>query len=310
MNRREFIKRCVALGTAAGTCYFFGGWQRLAAQAQNNSMQSPPAVDLVAIRGGEAAAMFDQGIKELGGMTSFIKRGQTVVIKPNIGWDTPPEQGATTNPALVRRVIEHCFQAGARKVYVFDHTCNFWEACYKTSGIERASKDAGALVAPAHKESYYQMVSIPGAKTLKTAKVHELVLESDVFINIPILKHHGSTTVTSALKNLMGIVWDRWEFHSTNLHRCIAEFALYRKPDLNIVDAYTVMMNYGPRGSSGANLLLKKMQVISRDIVAADSTAAKIWGIEPANIAYISQAHTLGLGVMNIDALSIQRITL
>ncbi|MEZ5012470.1 MAG: DUF362 domain-containing protein [Bacteroidales bacterium] len=88
--------------------------------------------------------MFDKGISALGGMSNFVKKGQSVVIKPNIGWDVVPEKAANTNPALIKRIVEHCFTAGAREVYVFDNTCDDWVKCYKTSMIEKLAKDAGA----------------------------------------------------------------------------------------------------------------------------------------------------------------------
>ena len=66
-----------------------------------------------------------------------------------------------------------------------------------------------AKIVPANSESYYQEVAIPNGKKLTTAKVHEMVLDCDVFINVPILKHHSSTRITGALKNMMGVVWDR-----------------------------------------------------------------------------------------------------
>ena len=94
--------------------------------------------DLVAIMGGEPAAMFDIGIQALGGIGSFVSKGQKVLVKPNIGWDVIPEKGANTNPALVKRVVEHCFKAGAKEVYVFDNTCDNWIKCYENSGIQRA----------------------------------------------------------------------------------------------------------------------------------------------------------------------------
>src|SRR5690606_37119210 len=135
--------------------------------------------------------------------------------------------------------------AGAKDVFVFDNTCDNWVKCYANSGIERAAKDAGAKVVGGNTENYYQLVTVNGV-SLKTAKVHELVLSSDVFINVPILKHHSSTRITVSMKNLMGVVWDRGYWHRNNLHQCIADFAAFKKPDLNVVDAYAVMMRNGP----------------------------------------------------------------
>ncbi|MFC2097934.1 DUF362 domain-containing protein [Bacteroidota bacterium] len=267
----------------------------------------PEDYDLVAIKGGEAVDMFDKGIASLGGMRKFVKKNQTVVVKPNIGWDVVPEKGANTNPHLVKRIIEHCFNAGAKEVYVFDHTCDKWDKCYQNSGIEKAAKEAGAKVVPGNSESHYQEVEINGKK-LKTDKVHELILDSDVFINVPVLKSHSSAKITVCLKNLMGINWDRRFWHKNDLHQCIADFASYRKPDLNIVDAYRVMTNNGPRGVSIEDISVMKSQIISTDMVAADAAATKIFGLEPADIGYIQHAADNNIGEMDLTKLNIKRI--
>jgi uncharacterized protein (DUF362 family) len=254
--------------------------------------------------------MFDKGIQSLGGMKSFIKKGQTGVVKPNIGWDAIPERAANTNPILIKRIIQHCFEAGAKDVYVFDHTCDNWKRCYSNSGIETAVKDAGGKVVSGESESYYQQVSLKSGKKLTNTKVHELILESDVFINVPILKHHSGADLTISMKNLMGIVWDRGYWHRSDLHQCIADFATYRKPDLNIVDAYFVMKRNGPRGVSKEDVLTLKSQIISSDIVAADAAAAKLFNSEPDEIDHIRIAHEMKIGNMNLDQLNINRIKL
>jgi len=302
MKRRHFLIKSLQAGAiTAATASAFDIPNLFA-----NTLPSSP--DLVAVKGGMPDVMFDKAIAELGGLSKFVKKGQTVVIKPNIGWDVVPENAGNTNPLLVKRIIEHCFNAGAKSVYVFDHTCDNWTSCYKTSGIERYASDAGAKVVSGANESYYQEVTIPGAKKLKEAKVHELILESDVFINVPILKDHSSSRMTSAMKNLMGVVWDRGEWHRNDLHQSITDFSAYRKPDLNIIDAYLVMKRNGPRGVSREDVVEMKSLMISTDIVAADAAAAKLFGLEPADIRYIKLAHDAKLGRMDLDKLSIKRI--
>lgn len=109
-------------------------------------------------------------------------------MKPNIGWDKVPELAGNTNPKLVAEIVKQCFAAGAKEVTVFDHTCDDWQKCYKNSGIEAVAKAAGAKVMPAHLESYYKPVDLPSGKKMKKAKVHEAILNCDVWINVPILK--------------------------------------------------------------------------------------------------------------------------
>ncbi len=306
MKRRTFIKKGLGAGVAAGAILSFGGFENI--HAYRN--RAADKFDLVAIKGGEPDVMFDKGIESLGGMKSFVSPNQTVVIKPNIGWDVVPERAANTNPVLIKRIIEHCLNAGAKEVYVFDHTCDNWNRCYSNSGIEKAVGDAGGKLVPGNSESYYQQIAVPRGKRLKESKVHELILESDVFINVPVLKNHSSTEVTISMKNLMGIVWDRGYWHRNDLHQCIADFVTARKPDLNIVDAYYVMKRNGPRGVSKSDVLTMKSQIISRDIVAADAAAVKFYGKDPDSIGHIKIAHDMKIGNKNLNELSINRITI
>ncbi len=289
---------------AAGAALSLGGYDKLWAAAP-----LVPKYDLVAVMGGAPDAMFDLGIQELGGMGTFITKGQKVLIKPNIGWDVIPELAANTNPLLVKRIVEHCFRAGAKEVYVFDHTCDNWVSCYKNSGIEKAAKSAGAKVVPGNSESYYQNIEIPEGIKLKSAKVHEIFLETDVFINVPVLKDHSSTRMTACLKNNMGLVWDRGYWHSNDLHQCIADFALYeKKPVLNIIDCYNVMVKNGPQGVSIEDIVAMKALIITPDGVAGDAAAAKYLGVPVEKIDYIGIAHKMGIGNKNLEALNIKKI--
>jgi uncharacterized protein (DUF362 family) len=182
-ERREFLKKSLATGVALGGSLLLGTYGQLHAKAAASGTP-----DLVAVKNGEPDGMFKQAITMMGGMKKFVKKGQIVVVKPNIGFARAPEIGATTNPLLVKSIVEHCFGAGAKKVYVFDNVASssygIAQNCYKKSGIGEAAKSAGALVAPGHDEKYYQKMTIPGAKALVSTEVHELVLEADVFINV------------------------------------------------------------------------------------------------------------------------------
>ena len=303
MKRREFVYKGIQAGILTTASLTFGNIPNLLAS-------TPQKYDLVAIKGGEPGSMFDKAMKSLGGMNAFVKKGDRVVVKPNIGWDVIPERAANTNPVLVKRIVEHCIESGASEVYVFDHTCDDWKRCYSNSGIERAVKEAGGKIVPGNSERYYQEVVVEKGKRLKKSKVHELILECDVFINVPVLKSHSSADLTISMKNLMGIVWDRRFWHSNDLHQCIADFTSYRKPDLNVVDAYNIMMKNGPRGVSQSDVYMMKSQIISTDIVAADAAAAKLFGKEPENIEHIKMASDMNLGEIDLSKLNINRIIL
>jgi uncharacterized protein (DUF362 family) len=305
MDRRDFLKTAFNFSIMTGVAIVAGEKIAFGAQA------ATAMPDLVAVKGGQPDVMFDAAVNALGGMKKFVKKGQSVLVKPNIGWDVAPEYGANTNPRLVYRIIKSAFEAGAKKVSVFDHTCDSWEECYRNSGIEAAVKSAGGTMVPGSQKEYYRDVDVPGGVSLKKARVHELVINSDVFINVPVLKSHGSAGLTIAMKNLMGVVWDRGSWHATNLHQRIADFAAYRKPDLTIVDAYRVMMSHGPKGIQSLEDVAKMGSLLaSRDMVAADAAAAKLFGQTPKDVRYIRLAAEKGLGRMDIENLNIKKIYL
>ncbi|MDR0901453.1 MAG: DUF362 domain-containing protein [Opitutaceae bacterium] len=303
-TRRDFLKNGFAVG-AAFSLADLGGLFSATARADAPAGGAPK---LVAIRDGDRASMLDRAINELGGMSAFVRPGQSVVIKPNIGWDTPPERSANTHPDVVRRLVQLCLAAGASSVSVFDHTCDLWERAYENSGVAQAVKDAGGKIVPGHDKSYYREVTIPGAEKLKTVLVHSLILDSDVFINAPVLKHHGGATMTACMKNLMGAIWDRPFYHKNNLHQCITDFLRFKKPDLNVLDAYAPMMRNGPKGKSVEDLIHTKTLLASADIVAIDAAASKILGHAEAGIEHVRLGAAAGIGIGELAKVNIQRI--
>lgn len=283
MDRRDFLKT-VAITGAALTIQHSEAMEVLT-QTINKANGANP--DLVAVMGGEPEAMFRRAISELGGMKQFVKPGQKVVVKPNIGWDKVPELAGNTNPKLVAEIVKQCFAAGA--------------------------KAAGAKVMPAHLESYYKPVDLPSGKKMKKAKVHEAILNCDVWINVPILKNHGGANLTISMKNHMGIVWDRGFFHQNDLQQCIADICtLQKKAALNVVDAYRIMKTNGPRGRSASDVVLAKGLFISPDIVAVDTAAAKFFNqvreMPLDTVGHLAKGEALKVGTMNLDKLNVKRI--
>lgn len=311
MKRRDFLKSAAVVGIAS----IFKPGTLAASTTAASKISIQTGVDMVAVMGGEPEIMLIKAMKELGGIGKYVKKGQKVVIKPNIGWDKKPEMAANTNPELVGALIKLCKSAGAAEVLVFDHTCQDWQKCYTNSGIKAAVEKAGGKMVPGNDESYYREVQVPKGVQLKTAKIHKAILDCDVWFNVPVLKHHGGAKNSISMKNLMGIVWDRQFFHSNDLHQCIADSAtIYKKPALNIVDAYRIMKSNGPQGKTEADAVTLKSLIISPDFVAADTAAMKMFAqVQPTNIAdvrYIAMAEKLKVGTQHLDKLNVKRIKL
>lgn len=308
MKRRDFFKSAAIVGLAS-----FFKTNAFGSVISGKSMAVHSEPDLVAVMGGEPEAMLVRALNEFGGIKTFVKKGQKVVIKPNIGWDRKPELAANTNPNLISALVKLCKSAGASEVVVFDHTCQDWKKCYTNSGIEKAVTEAGGKMVPANDESYYREAEFPRGVNLKKAKVHQSLLDCDVWFNVPILKNHGGAKNSISMKNLMGIVWDRGFFHSHDLHQCIADAATFhKKPALNIVDAYRIMKSNGPQGKSEADVVKLKSLIVSSDFVAADTASMKLFSqVQPTDIndvRHIGLAEKAHVGTMNLEKLNVKRI--
>ncbi|MBQ9372541.1 MAG: DUF362 domain-containing protein [Thermoguttaceae bacterium] len=310
MTRHEFLK-AVAFGGLSTTLATLG---EISLLAQEGAAKGKP-VDLVALLGGEPAPMFEKGIDALGGIERFVKKGDRVTIKPNICWDRRPELAVSTNPELIGAIVRACKDAGAQEVVVFDNTCGNWRACYELSGIEEATKKAGGVMAQGNEQRYYREVALPKGVVLKSALVHQAILDCDVWFNVPILKNHGGAKMTIAMKNLMGIVWDRREFHRKGLDQCIADIGTIDKPaTLNIVDAYRIMKTNGPRGLNESDVELAKALIMSTDPVAVDVASTKFFNqfveMPLSNVKYLDMGEKLQLGTTNLDNLVQERVRL
>lgn len=311
MKRREFIQTGALAGVALSSLNF----SKLEAALNSSEMLVQAAPDLVAVMGGEPEVMLDKALEALGGISRFVRRGQKIVIKPNVGWDRAPELAANTNPKLIGALVKKCLAAGASKVSVFDHTCDTWQKCYTSSGIEAAVKAAGGIMLPGHEEKYYKEVSLPKGVSLKTTRIHEALLDADAWINVPVLKNHGGAKMSISMKNYMGIVWDRRYFHANDLQQCIADICTWqKKPVLNIVDAYRVMRQNGPQGKSENDVSVLKTLIASPDIVAVDTAAVQFFNqVEKMDIkavGHIGKGESVKLGTTQLSKLNIKRIKL
>ena len=104
------------------------------------------AHDLVVAKDDDPSAMTRKAIEAMGGMSKFVRKGDTVVLKPNMSWDRAPEYAANTNPEVVATLVMLCYEAGAKRVNMFDRSCNSAQRCYVSSGVEKAASAKGAKV--------------------------------------------------------------------------------------------------------------------------------------------------------------------
>ena len=246
-------------------------------------------------------------IAALGGMKRFVRSGDVVVVKPNMGWDRSSEQAANTNPLVVRAVVEEALRAGAKKVKVFDRTCNDERRCYVNSGIAGALKGMKNVELKYIENERFRKVAING-KALSEWELYGEALSADVFINVPVAKHHSLTKLTLGLKNVMGVMGgNRGSIHK-NIDNALADVNSVLKSHLVVVDATRVLTAHGPQGGNLSDVKVLNKVIASSDIVAADAYATTLFGFKPEEIAVTVAAHKRGLGEMNLNKVKIVRV--
>jgi uncharacterized protein (DUF362 family) len=264
--------------------------------------------DLAVARSGKAEELARQALAALGGMQRFVPQGAKVVVKPNIcvAYHTY-EYAATTNPWVVGAIVKMCYEAGASRVTVMDYPFGgSAEEAYTRSGIaEQVAAAGGEMVTMSRLK--FTTKDIPAGKDLRQARVYSDALDADVLIDVPIAKQHDLAKLTLGIKNLMGLIRDRGEIHQ-NLGQRLADLTSLVQPDLTIVDAVRVLMANGPTGGDLGDVKEMNTVIASSDIVAADSYATTLFGMQPDDIGYIRLASQMGLGRFNLKELRIEEI--
>jgi uncharacterized protein (DUF362 family) len=304
MNRRDWLKWAGLAGMVVLTgCKGSAAIKSSSTPAKPSLAVKDKGIVTVASTG-SPREMVINALKPLGGIEKFVKKGTFVVIKPNIGWQRTPEQAANTNPEVVATVVELCKKAGASRVLVIEHTCDEpSQLVFDISGIEKAVKAAGGEIIAANQEGMYEDIQIPMGKALKSAKVISEIRRADCFINIPVAKDHGSAKLTIGMKNMMGTVWDRGNWHRSGLHQSIADYSTVIRADLTIVDAIKIMTAGGPKGPGP---LKNTNQILaSVDPVAIDAYTTTLFDLKPEDIDYIMKAKDHGLGEADLKLIKV-----
>lgn len=293
MDRRTFIK---TVTTGVIGAQFIDPTDLFANPATGSSVMS-------VVTGSDPAAITTAAVDAIGGMSKFVSKGDVVVVKPNIGWDRTPEQAANTDPVVVATLITLAFQSGAKKVKVFDNTCNTERRCYERSGIAEAARGAGADVFFTE-ERKYKKVDLKGEK-LKEWPVYRDALEADKIINVPVAKHHTLAKLTLSMKNFMGLIGGRRNLLHQKLDVNIVDLTAFFKPTLTVLDAVRILTANGPQGGNLRDVETLNTVLASTDPVAIDAYGATLFDMTGDDLGYVRVAYERGLGEMDLSKVDI-----
>jgi uncharacterized protein (DUF362 family) len=246
------------------------------------------------VKGEEARTMVAEAVGLVGGMEKFVRKGSTVLIKPNLGF--PPPQGKkacelTTEPAVVQSLIALARAAGAKKVLVGDGPVPGISSrfMFNITGMEKAVTEAGGEVRFFDEEPYATK-EVPGGIVLRKANLPRAVLEADIIINAAKMKTHPLNKVTLGFKNLVGLhrkeerpAWHRmpqFAYYLVDLAKCL-------KPALTVIDAIVAMEGRGPVVGDRVDMGLI---ICGEEMLSVETVASALMGFDPAEIPSIAVA--------------------
>ena len=308
VTRRDFLK---LLGAVAVT---LPAWSLAGRHAHAGETNARPKKgikgdhDLVVAEGDDPYATTVKAVEAMGGMGRFVRKGATVVIKPNIAWDRTPEQAGNTHPEVVAALVDLCLGAGAGRVNVFDVTCNDARRCYDNSGIKEAAEAHGASV---YITNEWDVVKARFAyeSPMEGWPIVRDALACDTFINVPVLKHHGLTRLTIAMKNLMGVcTGSRGTIHQ-GIGRKLVDLTDFISPELTVVDATRVLLRNGPQGGNLEDVARRDTVLASTDSVLADTFACSLVDVDPDELPNLVEARARGYGRPDPAKADIMRLT-
>jgi uncharacterized protein (DUF362 family) len=297
MDRRKFLKTA-AIGSIGLSLPTLDPFTTLAAPA-------PP--DLAVAHGPSPEKLVRAAVEALGGIKRFISRGDVVVVKPNIGWDRVPEQAGNTNPVVVAAMVKLCYEAGAKKVKVFDRPVNDPRRCYVQSGIESAARAVDADVFHVDDRKFKE-TEINGI-ALKSWPLYSEIFEADKVINVPIAKHHGLAKLTLSMKNWMGMMGGSRRMIHQKLDESLVDLAMKAKPCLTILDAVRILTANGPQGGDLNDVKKLDTIIAGVDQVAIDAYGATLFGMKGSDLGYVRIAAEHKFGVMDLSRLKIRKIS-
>ncbi|MHC4666505.1 MAG: DUF362 domain-containing protein [Planctomycetota bacterium] len=315
LRRREFLSRAskagisiAAAGTVSYLLYDRKGPKPISEVQQLVTLPrfSVPArigQTMSIVTGADRIRTVDKAIELLGGMQRFVKSGETVAIKPNVAFASPPMLGATTNPELVAELVRLCYKAGARKVIVADNPINDPASCFTLSGIGKAASQARAeVLLPT--DGMFKHTTLDKGKRIKNWPIFfEPFNNVDKLIGVAPLKHHQRAGASMTMKNWYGLLGGRRDIFHQDINTIIAELSMMVKPTLVILDGTEVMMTNGPTGGSVSDLRRAHTLIASCDQVAADAYGCTLLGLKPRDLPYLAKAQAAGSGTTDYESL-------
>lgn len=313
ITRREFISRAAGLAVACEI-------GRRVGPADASATDAWPTVAVAkGTNADTAAAILKTALDAIGGIGRFVKPGQTVAIKPNATWAYPPGTASSTDPDLLRALIQMVRDAGAKRIIVLDRS-TLWPTAeaLQISGLGKVMDEMGVekivpegYLAPA---AICTMVEFPKAKVPEFRKMAMLkaAVEADVRINMAVAKSHLVTKYTMCLKHMMGFMQQPNALH-VQLEQGIADLNTESaiQAHLHILEAIRVRLPVGAARQAGGDdneiTNPRRVKRLNEIVVGTDPVLIDAYGcinyfsIKPQELTHVKFAAEAGIGEMDVE---------
>ena len=256
-----------------------------------------PSLDIA--HGTEHEKTIRAAMTALGGMDRFIKKGDVVMIKPNVAFDRPPALAATTHPDALRAVAKLCFEAGAHKVVVADNPINSPTGCFLKSGLTAVASEMNLdLMYP--ETNSFAPLSLTGEILKEWTFFNTPFKQATKVIGLAPCKDHNLCHASMTTKNWYGLLGGRRNQFHQHIHSIVSDFALMMKPTLVILDGMNVLMSNGPTGGRLSDVKPMNTIVAGTDMIAVDAYGySHLLERDIAELTYLHKAQDRGLGNIN-----------
>jgi uncharacterized protein (DUF362 family) len=315
LNRRQFLERVSKAGISVAAAAAAGFWfyDPKGPAASDTRKGSPVQFDfsvkglkpkMSIVEGEDRTATLGMALKGLGGIETFIRKGDRVLLKVNAAFASPPMLSATTHPDLVIEMAKLCYGAEAASVVVTDNPINDPASCFTLTGIEAAARQAGAQVILPRNDLFKSM-SLKNGKLIRNWPVlYKPLSNITKVIGMAPVKDHHRSGASMTMKNWYGLLGGRRNIFHQDVNGIITELALMVKPTFVVLDGTKTMMRNGPTGGSLSDLKNTHTMIVSTDQVAADAFGASLLGRSLDQLPFIQMAEAADVGTADYGKLN------
>lgn len=293
VSRREFIKQGATVAAiSAATAYLMVAPENypfslkdvtgLRSQPKTKPFQLPDfrvpkeagTFDVGIGRNGNVGIKLRKALDAIGGITRYIKPGDTVLIKPNVAFDRSPILGATTNPEIIEELIRLLrVDARAQEVRVADNPIESPADCFAKSGVRLATERAGGRVYLPDSNAF-EVLNTPGATLIEQWPFFKRPFANvNKVIGVAPVKDHNLCFASMGIKNWYGLLGGRRNQFHQNIHEIVSDLSIMIKPTLTILDGTRILMENGPTGGDPSNVKQGDVILAGIDPVAMDAWA-------------------------------------